>query len=167
MCVIYYRNLNLPGTVRRWENKQYNSSHRILATDWTSKWNTTQSKNPNDYSLVCDRLSNFFFVTHTDKARQHFLQCCRLYGSTVGWEDHEVELASELDGVCAWDNPESALEWGMMSNIDYDKYVAFKGIFSCPVFEYDKGGVCAKVISPIGGIMSRAEFIEQYIDNKV
>ncbi len=159
---VFYRCLNIPGTKERWINKQYTSTHSSPPDDWYSKWKLTGSKDPSDYPLKCDVTLYHgmeYYSLFTKQAAEHFIYCIQKYESAQIWEPLDLVKASELDGVCAFDNPEEVLNYGILAN----DFVVFEGEITCPIPESDDGGYCVKVINPISHIMTRDEFNRNYV----
>lgn len=159
---MFYRCLNIPGTKERWINKQYTSTHSSPPDDWYSKWKLTGSKDPNDYPLKCDFTYYYgmeYYYLFTKQAAEHFIYCKGKYSPAQIWDSSDLAKASELDGVCAFDNPEEVLNYGKLAN----DFVVFEGEISCPIPESGEGGFCVKVINPLSHIMTRDEFIRNYV----
>lgn len=155
----YYRVLDFPSTLERWTNGHFTSTHSLVPSGWIGTWKNLKTRN--DLSKYPMRnLSSVFTRTGLDA----FLNYATDENINSIWPSEVLDEVGELDGVCAFDNPHSALEWGRSSNAaksDWDRYVVFEGTIMCKLPE--KSGVLVKVnrvLTPTP--LTQAEFVSQY-----
>jgi hypothetical protein len=89
----------------------------------------------------------------TRNALAAFLKYREKYHGLTGWNQQHVCEASELDGVCAYNNPQGAFDYAclvpacQLRSLDI---VEFVGSEECVLpAEKDEGGVIVKIVSEI------------------
>jgi hypothetical protein len=142
-----------PGTIERWNQKKYTSSHKHVPPHWRAKWNETKSMNPDDYMLDA-----FDGCQYTPEARDTFLGIARLNDAELTSE--QKFFAGEYVGVSAFDNAKAALDYGQGPLASYMLYVVFEGAKLASLKEegYD-GGCRVKFINEVVPPINRDKFI--------
>ena len=86
-----------PGTIDRWNERKYTSSHKHVPPHWRARWNETRSRNLDDYDLEC-----VDGCQYTPEARGTFLRIADLNENELSGE--QKFLTGEYVGVSAFDN---------------------------------------------------------------
>jgi hypothetical protein len=111
-----------PGTIERWKQSKYTSSHCRVPGHWRKKWQQTQSADPDQYELICQEDG----CEYTTEAREAFLRIAHLNDDELSKEQRF--RAGEYVGVSAFDQAEQALKYGGDGPIGNLKlYVVFEG----------------------------------------
>lgn len=157
---VFYRKLFSDSHVTRWTDKQFTSFHRhgpppawvFAAQEGKTGSESFQVETTNGMSLA--------------SARDEFMKHCLADpGAFENLPPNVKKTITELDGVCAFDNSAGAYWYGVESK-DSDRFVAFHGVEVFRLKSESNGGVQARVVEPVGGIMIRDEFIEQHCDGE-
>jgi hypothetical protein len=146
MQQIYFRAIFSHGQMQRWLAKQYNSYYHEVPPMWSGTWREKHSLNPADYDLSY-RIDDIVRAVYTKKALDAFLRLAPTHSDTDLWPFDQLREVSELDGLCAFDNPHDAFKHGNGSftgKYGYDRYVEFMGEYVCPAPEGN--GVVARVV---------------------
>lgn len=143
------------GTIDRWRNRQFTSTHGTVPGHWAQRWNFDQSTNPKDYPL------NWCGCTYTEAAQQAFLDLAPTHRPDDIWPANERNRASEYEGVSAFKTPQGALDYG--HGAPGKLYVVFegRGLFLLPEDE----GCAAKVTQEILSPANREAFIDWIANN--
>lgn len=155
---VFYRVLtprceNEPGTIERWKQGKYTSSHKHVPPHWADKWSKTQSLNPDDYDLA-----SHDGCRYTLEAREAFLR----FAPLNEWDDEKYFLTGEYEGVSAFDNPQGALKYAGEGPVgDLKFFAVFEGVKLAPLMdEADMGGCRVKVRREIVQPMRKREFMQ-------
>jgi hypothetical protein len=153
--LVYYRALITPDHLRRWTSREFTSFHHIEPPEWCTVWNQRRSTNIQDYCL--DSVIGVF----TNAARESFIRLVQEKPEHSTWTPDERRSVSELAGVCAFESPVAAWEYGLIEGeADWRLLVEFGGRKICPAPE--NGSVVAEVINPIGSPMRADNFRAKY-----
>jgi hypothetical protein len=142
---IYYRVLHSSDHVSDWNAGHYFSYHFSLPGEWIQLFYKESCHDQNKYALQTS-LGKF-----TDQARRRFLQIAPSYKPSEIWSASDRKDASQLDGVCAFEDAESALKY-VEGNVYPGIYiVVFEGYFVSNIPETDgtMTGVLAKPIKKL------------------
>lgn len=137
------------GTIQRWRERQFTSTHGKVPEHWLAKWNKDESTNEND----CDLESNG--CTYTIAARKAFLDLAPSHKRGEIWPPDERNRVSEYEGVSAFDNIQRALKYG--ERTPEKRYVVFEGETPFKLPEDD--GYAVKVTKELMPPMSREAFV--------
>lgn len=119
---IYYRTLSSEGHQERWRNGIYSSFLNTPPVDWIDIWNKTHSERIEEYNF---EVSGTQF---TKQAWYNFIKFSKIYSKTERWCNDHLLLASEVEGVYAFDNAQDTLEYGCVSPWgNKTTYVKFEG----------------------------------------
>lgn len=141
-----------PGTLQRWVDRKYSSTHSRVPGPWRERWNEDESKDPKDYPLCCED------VEYTPEALQAFLHFAPEYGDVPEWPEQIRNLTGEYVGVSAFDTPEAALNYGQGAP---KLYVVFEGDALAPLEpEKQEGGFRVRVIKEVAGPMAEDAFLD-------
>jgi hypothetical protein len=136
----FYRALITPEHLNRWRLREF-TSYFADNGSWWRTWETRRSLNPADYPLG----------VLTEQARTVFLDFVRSGRDRM--TDDEVRLSQEYDGLCAFETPDAAFEYGGgFSPPAPTLYVTFEGVAKYRLPEDQ--GVLASVMTPFGSIMT-------------
>jgi len=152
----FYRTLFTPEHLDNWKRGYYYSTHAIVPGEWVEVYFDKQSTNIEDYPLVFEK--NVF----TLKGLKAFLEFVPKYKRTEQWTNEDLVLVGELDGVCAFDNPQDAYNYGHESitgKIGKELYVDFIGEIVCPAPE--NNGFVVSVLSDFS-IYNTIDFVKKY-----
>ena len=139
-----------PGTVQRWLEKRFSSTHSRVPGPWRERWKQDKSADPRDYPLRCED------VEYTPEALQAFLRFAPEYGDFPVWPEEIRNRTGEYLGVSAFDDPDSALAYAQGPP---KLYVVFKGEAIGPLPEEDEGGYRVRVIDEVDGPMREEAFL--------
>lgn len=116
----------VPGTIRRWLERRFTSTHGCPPGQWIDTWNRTNSVNPEDYPLALNG------CTYTAEARRVFLHLSATRQAGERWSDDEYNQVGEYEGVSAFDDVQQALNYGQGAPGKF--YVVFQGerLFGLP-----------------------------------
>jgi hypothetical protein len=140
----FYRALITPEHVNRWRRREFTSYYADNGSWWRT-WQERQSLNAADYPLgVLTEQARTVFLDFVRSRRQHMTE-------------DEVRRSQEYDGVCAFETPQAAFEYGGgFSPPAPTWYVTFEGVPKHRLPE--EHGVVASVVIPFGSIMTPADF---------
>jgi hypothetical protein len=144
----FYRVLLGPDHLQRWRAGQFNSFHGNNG-EWWRVWKHQKSTNLSDYPRG----------VFTENAREAFLRF--VVSGRERMTADEKRTTEEFDGVCAFETPGAAFEYGGRSKPPGPTwYVTFEGVLCGPVSEDE--GVVAQVVTPFGAIMTPDDFKRIY-----
>ena len=91
------------STKRRWDRHEYNSTHVACPKEWDAAYKGDGRK-PEDFDVKCE------WGIHTPAAIAAFLAAKHDYEELPAdsWPWEVLVAVGELDGTCAFTNPESA-----------------------------------------------------------
>jgi hypothetical protein len=145
---IFYRVLTpdcegVPGTIQRWFERRFTSSHSRPPGQWTEIWDRTRSPNPEDYPLEVNG------CTSTVEARGAFLQLAPTHQPGDLWPDDELNRVGEYEGVSAFDDNQRALVYGQ--GAPGKLYVVFEGerLFTLPEDDGYSVSVTRELVPPM------------------
>ena len=142
-----------PGTIERWNQRRFTSSHKHVPPHWREKWNQTQSTNLDDYELECADGCQY-----TPQARDAFLRFVHLNDDELTGEQRF--LTGEYVGVSAFDNAKAALDYGQGPAACFMLYAVFEGVKLASLREEGHEGGCrVKFVNQTVPLMNRGEFI--------
>lgn len=152
----------IPHQLELWNAGKFNSRHPSPHPGWAAIWGQKEEADPGAEHDPADFPLEFDAGRYTEQAKMHYLQFMRDKGGE-DWTDEELLLASELDGVCAFDGedgPRRAYEYAASSDLPEDValIVTFMGEVVCDLPE--DGGVLAMVVDPMCAPMTATEFRE-------
>src|SRR4051794_15388801 len=121
---IFYRVLTpdcggVPGTITRWHEWKFTSTHSCAPGHWVKIWSETKSLAPENYPL------NWNGCTYTPEARTAFLRLAPTHKPADCWPDDELNRVGEYEGVSAYDNVGQTLKYG--GGAPGKQYVVFEG----------------------------------------
>ena len=145
---IYYRVLYSQAHVSEWYSGKWTSYHHANSRDWVSAWQN-QKREPEDFPLAASD------GVYTPEARAHFLARAPKLGIGI-WPEEDLRAASQLAGVCAFDDPAAAVAWNSVATIPA-LFVEFEGEYLCAAPD-DPAAVVARVIRPIGELLNEQQF---------
>jgi len=144
---LYYRVLNDETWKEAW-NLRLNSTHGTLSTDWAGRWVAlpeSERVKAENYDLTTTE------GRFSPNALQAFLAYSKQNPRTENWTKQQVRAASELDGVCAYNNPQGAFDYACLVRppaVWALEIVEFAGCdeWTLPP-EKNEGGVIIKVVT--------------------
>ena len=127
-----------------------NSSHGTLSTDWSGRWGALpegERTNPLKYDLLTTE------GRFSPNALEAFLKHAQQHAGLAGWTNEQVREASQLDGVCAFKQPQKAFDYACLvpeRAVCSLGIVELAGCCECVLpAEQDEGGVIVRVVSDI------------------
>lgn len=138
-----------PGTLDRWLQRRFTSTHGATPGHWLDTWHGTKSSNPADYPLEWNG------CTYTVDALKAFLELAPAHEADQTWPHHDLNRTGEYEGVSAYDNVGEALRYGHGAPGKY--YVVFEGeaLFSLP----EADGYAVKFAKELLPPMSTEDFV--------
>ena len=121
---IYFRTLISREHSDNWQKGYFFSTHAKVPDFWNKIYHDTKSTTLSDYPL------NVGDDVFTQKGLQAFLRFAPKYKRAESWVNEELVLVGELDGVCAFDNPQDTYNYGhnsVVGKIGRELYVDFEG----------------------------------------
>lgn len=158
MAILYRvltdRCLDDPGTLKRWQEGKYTSTHGIVPGDWTVIWETKHhSTNPKDYCTTVDGCE------YTPDALEAFLGFAPSHKKGDIWPQEERNLTGEYVGVSAFDSAKAALNYGEGGR--GKSYLVFEGEKLFPLApEANEGAYVVRFVKEIAPPMRRDTFLE-------
>lgn len=142
-----------PGTLSRWLEGKFTSSHLKPPGEWIETWKTRSTRR-DDYPLAFADGCRY-----TANARETFFRLADVQYARLTPE--ERFLIGEYEGVSAFDNAEAALGYGGDGPLgDLKRYVVFTGVkLAWLKEEAYEGGCRVKVTKEIAPPMGRGAFI--------
>jgi hypothetical protein len=154
----FFRVLADDVDVRRWNKWDFNSTHEQAPLEWNRIYETTHSERPEDYPLSTRPGGPQVF---TDRARHTFVECLRRYGYGEIWPRDARILVGELNGTCAYRDPQAAL--GYARDRGEPSFVVFTAtLVDEEIPEKLDGGVLVHPRETIDGPMRRTAFVAKY-----
>ncbi len=141
----YFRVLHSPEHIADWKKGHFFSYHHSLPGEWIELFYKLSCRDSQKYPLQTI-LGKF-----TNHAWQRFLELAPSYKPAQIWSSSDLKDASQLDGVCAFEDAESALLYVNGNVYPHIYIVTFEGDFVSKIPETDgkMKGVQAKVIKPL------------------
>ena len=159
---IYFRVLTpdapgFPGTLQRWANHKFTSSHCAVPPHWRQQWLANRSTETNAYQLI-----DVHNCEYTHDARAMFLNIAHLNDSDL--TDEQLFRVGEFVGVAAFENPKSAMDYAGPPPIRDCKALAiFEGVRLAALGpEVDEGGCRVRVVRQLGSLLNYTSF-EQWL----
>lgn len=161
---IYFRTLCTPAHFSEWRSKNFNSYHHASPSLWVDLYHNCGYREESCFPL------RFFMdggkeVEYTEKARTEFLSCAAEHGNSI-WPSDCLKKSSELNGICAFDNPKDVYNYGSESDFakhGLDVYVVFKGVEICS--DPENNGYVVKVLEIIHNEMRSGDFKALYLSD--
>jgi hypothetical protein len=150
----FYRALTKPDHVRRWLEREHHSFHHLTPDEWWIAWEHG-SRNPADYPVITK--GGLF----TERARDAFVELMQQVPSGHRWSDSEQRRIGELAGLCGFDTPQAAYEFGTDGPDGHPTwFVEFSGTKICRAPE--NNGWVVKVHDRAERLMTPLEFAERH-----
>jgi hypothetical protein len=159
-----YRALLYPAQRQRWNAGVCNSYHPTPHPHWPGIWAQKEAADPGEAHAAADFPLTFSKGIYTEQARANYLHLMRTKGGD-GWTQEELDSATELAGVSAFNGPEGAARaylYAATSGLPEHlaRVVTFMGDVICDLPE--GGGVIVNNVEPVPPIMTAAEFREHH-----
>jgi hypothetical protein len=144
--------------VRRWRNRDFNSTHEQPPTGWYKIYHATRSERPEDYPLSSRPGGPDVF---TEKARRAFVDCIKRYGIGQIWPREDRMKVGEMAGTCAYRDPQAALNYAREKGEPF--FVVFTAtLVDEEIPEKPDGGVLVHPLETLDGPMPRSEFLAKW-----
>ena len=131
---IYYRTLWTPKLELGWsEEPPRNSTHNCVPNQWITLW-SAGVREPNEYPLVVDYMG--VETVFNENARMAFLAIAE-QKSPEDFTGEDRRRCGEVQGVCAFSNPQGAYGYAIVNLTDVFRLVIvmFKGTVTCRCHE--------------------------------
>ena len=148
-----YRALITSDHIERWRARAFTSFQNVMPGKWHERWYTDGSQEPKDYPLQC--AEGLF----TESARDAFLRLAPKYRREQVWSQDDARQASELAGVAAFTDPQSAYQYGFHLK-GHARFVEFDGeiVGGLP----EQNSVIAQVVDASGPLLKAIDFAAKY-----
>ena len=151
---MFYRALTTRVHVQRWLAREHHSFHPLTPDEWWTVWKSG-STNPADYPVVTQG------GVFTERARDAFVELVQQQPAGHHWRPDEQRRIGELAGLCAFDTPDAAYDYGAGGPDGHPTwFVEFTGTKICRAPE-DTGWV-VNVIERLERPMTGKEFASRY-----
>ena len=139
---------NDPGTIQRWLEGRFTSTHVWVPGHWSQTWHETHSPDPEDYPLEWNG------CTYTIAARGAFLRFAPTHERADIWPINELNQVGEYEGVSAFSDVQQALNYG--GGAPGKRYVVFDGnrLFPLP----EDAGYSVRVVRELVPPMDETAF---------
>jgi hypothetical protein len=117
----YYRLFYLPDHYKDWNEERYNSYHNSICGAWIEAYKAGK-RNVAEYELKQPE------GTYTQRAAENYIKLQTKYKLGTIWNDEDRMSASELDGVCAFEDLKSAINYAGGAESEGRAIVSFEGI---------------------------------------
>ncbi len=160
---IFFRALPSQDHIVDYNSGIRNSYHTSVPGVWIDIWYKEGERDPTKYPLDIHGWGKF-----TNNALHRFMDLAENKYSKMSdpWSPMDLKACSELDGWCAFTEPQEALLYGCQTMLGkqtgLDKYVSFSGEFNGIIPEgFEGSGILVKV-SNVLKLYTRIEFITEY-----